>query len=991
MKRLILSAIWVALICLPVYGQNARLSGVVKDETGAIIVGVKITLRNLNTNAILSTTSSESGLYLLANIPPGKYELRAEHPGFATYKGDLDLAVSQSANIDIVLKVAPIAEEITVTGVAPLIESTKTEISQVIEEKRIVDLPISGRQFTDFVLLSPSVSVGRSLSVGSTGPFTTEDVTKISFAGFSEQGSNLFLVDGADYTNSLAGFQRATPSQEAVKEFRIVNTSYFAEFGRAMGGVVNIITKSGANEFHGSLYEFFRNNALDARNPMTAPQFDVLRQNQFGFTLGGPIVKDKAFFFGNYEGQRKAQSPFYPKFLLDNLEAINRTKRFYSLSEEVLEQLRRENWDQFMLRFDHQTGRNFLMARYNFYDQRFHNISTAPAGLGSPSTFASIPVRDQSLVFNLLSLVSPNFTGEGLFQYARRSFNAISNTGEPNLEIPNVMTFGRSLSFPSFYRETRLQFGGKISYTTGRHAAKFGVDVNHLRDNGVLPLVVNGFIVFSPAGFLGLPPFNQPTPFVFVFGVPTALAGRPLAPRTTNWKILFPTPAHLEGATLPPLHYTFFDFFGQDTWRAAPNFTLDFGLRYMLQTRPAQGFIDSDLNNFQPRLGFAYSFNRSFVLRGGFGVFHAPMHLFSMVTNFVYSNGEIEKLRGIIGAAAEGFSRIKPRGITVGPIPIPQFTVPAVFNYLTRGEYPAGPLIESVFNHVVFDFPNPYSLQWSLQIERELSRDLSLGIGYQGTRGVKMITYRQINVVPIGKLPNGKTQYTLRNFNFAFYHEIFPGNTSHYHGGMITLQKRFSHGFSLNANYTFSKTIDLVQSGSVITFKDGPEDPMNLRANRALSNLHVGQRFVLTFLGEGPKKSFLEGFKLGSIITLQSAPFYTLFAGFDVNGDIESGTDRVGTIGRNTFRGDNFINFDFRLSRVVKISERMEGEFIAEFFNLFNTVNVTAVDTVYGAPDFIGPIPKKFGEPAVAPLSSFGAPQQVSNARQIQFAFKLRW
>ncbi len=991
MKRLMMSGIWIILMCLPMYGQTARLSGVVKDEAGAVVMGAKITLRNLNTNAILSTTSSESGLYLLANIPPGRYELRVEHPGFTTYvQMDLDLTVGQSTSLDIVLKVAPIAEQITVIG-APILDVTKTEISQVVEERRITDLPISGRQFTDFVLLSPSVSTGRSLSPGSTGPFTTETVTKISFAGFSEQGSNLFLVDGADSTNILAGFQRATPSQEAVKEFRIANMSYLAEFGRVMGGVINIVTKSGTNDFHGSLYEFFRNDALDARNPLAPLGFDVLRQNQFGFTLGGPIVRDRAFFFGNYEGQRKAQSPFYSRFLVDNLELINRTKRFYRLSEEVLEQLRRENWDQFLVRFDHQTDRNFLMARYHFYDQRFHNISSAPAGLGAPSTFASIPVRDQSLVFNLLSLVSPHFTGEGLFQYARRSFNSISTTGEPNLEIPNVMVFGRALSLPSFYRETRLQFEGKISYTMGRHAAKFGVDVNHLRDNAVLPLTVNGFIVFSPASFLGLPPFNQPTPFVFAFGVPTALLGKPLAPRPTDWRILFPTPAHLEAATVPPLHYTIFDFFGQDTWRVAPNFVLDFGVRYMIQTRASKDFIDSDLNNVQPRLGFAYSLTPRTVLRGGFGVFHAPMHFFSMITNFVYSNGEIEKVRKIIGAAAEGFSRLKPRGHTLAPIPIPEFTVPAVFNYLTRGEYPAGPLTDNTFNHVVFDFPNPYSLQWSLQIERELSGDLSLGLGYQGTRGVKMVTYRQINVVPIGKLPNGKTRYTLRNFDFGFYHEIFPGNTSHYHGGMITLQKRFGRGFSLNANYTFSKAIDLVQSGSVISFKDGPDDPLNVRANRGLSSLHVGQRLVLTFLAEAPAKSFLKGFKLGSIVTLQSPRFYTLFAGFDVNGDIETGPDRVGTVGRNTYEGDDFVNFDLRLSRVVKLSERIEGEFIAEFFNLFNTFNVTEVDTVYGAADFIGPVPRKFGEPVVAPLSSFGTPQQAATARQIQFAFKLRW
>jgi hypothetical protein len=317
--------------------------------------------------------------------------------------------------------------------------------------------------------------------------------------------------------------------------------------------------------------------------------------------------------------------------------------------------------------------------------------------------------------------------------------------------------------------------------------------------------------------------------------------------------------------------------------------------------------------------------------------------------------------------------------------------VPAVTNYLRRGEYPSGILLESVFNHVVYNTPNPYGLQWGTQIEYQFASDWAVTIGYLGTRGVKMITYRNLNITPIGTLPTGKTRYAIRNPKFAFYHEIFPGNTSHYHGGFVALQKRFSHSFSWNLNYTFSKAIDLVQSGSVISFKDGPEDGFNLRLNRALSSLHIGQRLITTFLVEAPQRTLVKGFKFGTILTAQSPRFSTLFVGFDANGDLESGTDRVGRVGRNTYRGDRFVTLDLRVARDVRISERVGIEVIAEFFNLFNTFNVLEVDTVYGAPDFIGPIPRSFGDGRPAPLPTFGTPLGAANSRQIQFALKVKF
>src|SRR5262249_54767124 len=292
-----------------VSAAEAQLNGSVRDQTGGLVVKTAITLRNVDTNQAYKTTSNSVGFYILTNVPPGNYELTAESQGFAKYsQTGIVLRVAQVATIDVSLKVAGTTQEITVNTEAPVIEPTRTEVSQVVETQQIQALPIAGRLFTDFALLSPGVATGRT-SLQST--FTDPTTTRISFGGQRDL-NNAVTVDGADNINTSTGSQRATPSQEAVSEFRVVNNSFGAEYGRALGGIVNIVTKSGTNEFHGSVYEYFQSNSVDAKSILTLPGFDTLRQNQFGATFGGPIKKDRTFFFANYEGQRRAQSPTYP-------------------------------------------------------------------------------------------------------------------------------------------------------------------------------------------------------------------------------------------------------------------------------------------------------------------------------------------------------------------------------------------------------------------------------------------------------------------------------------------------------------------------------------------------------------------------------------------------------------------------------------------------------------------------------------------------------
>src|SRR6202790_124994 len=288
----------------PAYSQagasGAQLNGTVKDASGGSVAKASLTLREVNTNRTYSAVSNDNGLYVIPNLPSGTYELTTEAQGFAkSTQTGIVLTVGQVATIDVVVKVASTAERVTVTTETPPVEPTRTEVSQVISTTQIESLPISGRLFTDFALLTPGVTTGRT-SLQST--ITEAEVTRISFGGMRDL-SNWVTVDGADTVNTATGSQRGTPSQEAVSEFRVVNNGFGAENGRALGGIVNIVTKSGTNDLHGSVYDYLQNNATDARSLLQpAPQANALRQNQFGGTLGGPIKKDKTFFFMNYEG-----------------------------------------------------------------------------------------------------------------------------------------------------------------------------------------------------------------------------------------------------------------------------------------------------------------------------------------------------------------------------------------------------------------------------------------------------------------------------------------------------------------------------------------------------------------------------------------------------------------------------------------------------------------------------------------------------------------
>jgi hypothetical protein len=978
-------------------GATAQLWGMVTDPSSAVVVSAQVTARDTATGFTRTTQSTDLG-YILTDLLPGIYAVTVEAKGFASLEvPKVELTVGQQATLDLALRLAGIQETITVDLEPSIVEPTRTGLSQVVEERRIENLPINGRQFLDFVLLTPNVTSGRS-RLGNQIRGGEPDQIDISFAGLNEVASSI-TVDGANNMNRFFQRSRSVPSQEAVREFRVLNAGFGAEYGMAAGGVVNIATKSGTNQLHGSAYYFLRNNVLDTHNILAPPGFDQLRQNQFGGTLGGPIIKEQLFLFGNYEGQRRAESPFYSSVLLNNLGAINGVKQALALPSEVLEgKLRQTNYDSVTLRSDYQVrGSNQLALIYRFRNDRDTNLNSASEQLSAPSNFRNARIQDNTLVGDWTSTHATSFLNKALFEYARHSFEFPSVSFEPSLLIANTLNIGRANVQPDLARETMLDFADTITYVHAGHNMKFGAGINYTRDFTFLDAEDPAFAVFPNLNaFLGEPPFG-PAPFAVVFAYRVGPDGaRPSAPKGFN------RPANQGVAIFDLLSrahdsQNFFSLFAQDEWRATPRLMVNYGLRWDIDHLPKPAY-ETYYKAFQPRLGLAYNMLPDrVVLRAGAGVYQGVFDLSRIL--FTRILGQNPALGQIDPAEYNSY----PGSLFTPQLEGPANAIPAFLNFTRTGIYPTLPGPGLLPAHNFFLTLNrknphgPYTYQWNAQVDCSLTKDMVLSLSYVGVHGLNVYNSYLLNVAPpLFKLPNGKNDYAIAPgvpATRVFNREVSPtavffnlDGQSIYHGGTAALTKRFSHFYSITANYTRSKVIDNTGNG---TLSDDPEDPYHRDLERARSKQDVAHRFVASFTAEGPEKTWLRNFRFSLIGNVSSPQYYTLYAGFDVNHDGNSLSDRVDLLGRDTYRGDGLVNFDIRVSRLFRLTERARLEAIAEAFNLFNTLNVTDINTVYGAANFIGPEPRRFNDKAPAPSPDFGAIRAIASPRQIQLALRV--
>jgi Carboxypeptidase regulatory-like domain/TonB dependent receptor len=1075
------------LVCLIVLlaGVNAfaqqitgSIRGSVEDPSGAVVQTASVTARQTETGLTRTATTDHTGAYVLLELPVGHYELQVEAKGFQKYiQQGIILSVNETAPVPVHLAVGAESQVLEVNADAQLIQGTVTSLGKTVTEREVLDLPLNGRNFTQLGLLQPGVvpltpglsEAGGSLRAGQ------------SYAVNGQRPeSNNFLIDGANNFNGVDGGFVLKPPVDAITEFRILTHNANAEFGNALGSTTNIITRSGTNRFHGALWEFLRNDIFDATNYFAA-KTEPLKQNQFGGTFGGPIRKDKTFFFAYYEGFHNRQGetksstvpslaerqgdfsaicpegfsggfcnnpdhqlfnvflsqPYmnnqYPVATQTNPVSQNLLQFFpppnNGTNVFTLTQVLREDSNQGGVKVDHYlTASDILNFRYSIIDgTQFTPIPTSGASV--PGFPVGQDQRAQNFVVQETHTFSPHLIGVFRASYLRNKFlfglhinpttpaslgfqytpSLEAAVGPPSIQVAGYTTIGNPITGPRNTFENAFDYSGALNWVHGRHEIKFGGGYQRLQVNALQGIASNGFYVF--AGFPVVPDafasflFGQPV--VFLQGLGDFERG--IRGNAANAYV-------------------------QDTFKATSRLTLNFGVRYELpfpyteiknrQTLwipgrqstvvpnapngllypgdkgvPA-GLIPTFKKGFAPRVGVAWDPTGSakWLVTSAYGIFYEP-----------YYTGQGGPLQSPISA---------PPFLQTPQVSLPNFADPFNGNPPIEGEF-SKPLTNLT---LAANLPLPYVQDWNLNIQRSLGSDLLFEIGYVGTKGTKLPRFIEGNPAiyipgvdadgnPISTSDNadrrrefsGCTLDPTTVCNYSSTGLITGIANSSYNALEASLKKRFSHGISFLASYTYSKSIDdsstFNLSGSASKPLAGENDlaqnPFDVNAERGRSLFDARHRFVLSYQWSLPwwrqpkgwYQQVLGNWQVNGIVTAMTGTPFTVFDGndFSVQGsapevtgffanrpnvvanpndgpktpgtwlnpnafqritqDPNSPVQQFGSAGRNIAQGPGYTDWDFSLFKNIRVAESKEFQFRAEFFNLLNHTNFHIPDS----------------------------------------------
>jgi hypothetical protein len=1002
--------------------QLATLNVTVSDPSGRVIEGANISVDSASMGIARSQPTNHAGLAVVTALAAGDYRLRVKAAGFAVWERPLTLTVGQDASVPVQLGVAAVKESVSVSETTGSeMDTEKTESSQVIPPNDIADLPIAGRDFIDFVLLTPTANVGRSTATGAQSPFQ-ETVLQLSFGGLRETHSSYFGLDGTDYSVSLSGVQHVSPSLDWVQEFRVVDGPYTADNGRNLGSVVNTITKSGTNAVHGSAYEYFRNDAIDADNPLSAPGLHTLRVNQFGADAGGPIRHAKTFYFTGYEGQRRGESPIYSSFILGCLNApncmgpgtpsINQVKEQFGLQPEVLSSVfETDDYDKAMGKVTQVfSDRNVLNVGYLFADDRKGDVPTAAPGQGLPSTYRDNPVRDQTVYGNFLHLFNARWTSESVLDFGDRLFHMIPHGAgfEPTLDVSDTLVSGGFTGSVSYYKEPHFEAQENLTWVHGAHSLKFGGGFEPVWIAADTTFFSPGGAIFTPQSFFGAgefaaPPFGPGTPVQFLFLEPRSYFGQQIPSRPVPFGgSLYGGAAAQDFVNATDLHFwhKLFNVYGQDQWKATNRLALTAGIRYDVDGFPSANDVRvigpmnaTNYANVQPRVGLAYALRGGKqVIRAGFGLFRGPWDYSDLMVGwqgasaFTSMNNpfvaDFNTSNGVVGFGPSGVVGVS------GPFLASQ----AFRSYTSTGTYPApGELQQFPLGYIQRKFSNPYAEQASLEIENQLGAGWVLTTGYQFVHALDLPVYYSVNGVPNGTLPDGRQSFAPADPRFGFALIATPTAYSIYNAGILSVRRNFAGHYSFLANYTYSKSIDIATD---VQLTDTPQNYLDPNEDRSVGDNDIRHRGTIALVAESPSHwpAALRNFKVSTLNTLQSPRYYSILAGFNVLGDGFPFADRTGDVGRNSYRGASNYDSDLRLQREFHFTERLSTEASVESFNLFNHRNVQSIDQVYGAADFLGPVPQQFGDGIGSPANpTFGSPNFAGPARQMQASLRMNF
>ncbi|MGB8581998.1 MAG: TonB-dependent receptor [Candidatus Sulfotelmatobacter sp.] len=1071
------------LTSLNAAGQQitGSIRGTVTDPSGAIVRAATVTAKQIETGLTRVAITDHQGEYVLVELPIGHYQLEAQAKGFQKYlQQGISLDVNETATVSIRLKLGSETQQVEVSANATLVQSTVSSLGQTVREQEILDLPLDGRNFSQLGLLQPGVVPLTPGLLEAGGPARQNQAYAVDG---QRPESNNFMIDGADNDSSVDGGFVLKPPIDAIAEFKILSHNADAEFGRNTGSTTNIVTRSGSNSFHGAAWEFLRNNALDSSDYFTQ-SVQPLKQNQFGATFGGPIRKDKTFFFGYYEGFRNRQGETVPATVPSAAErqgnfAEQCTAGFASnglcnnpqqqltffgtpvpfnqmtlftpvnpIATNVLPlfplpnvgengfiatQTLSENNDQFGVRLDHYlSSADSLNFRY-LYSSGPTTDPLSPVGANVPGFPVGEYDRAQNFVTQETHLFSPTTIGVARFSFLRNTFlldqhlnhesptdlgfqyapTLPSAAGPPFIQVGGYASVGDPITGPRNTFQNTFDLSGSLSWIHGRHELKFGGGYRRDQINALQGIASNGFFVF--------------TNFPYSDGFASFLSGNPVV--------------FLQGGGnfSREIRDRALDAYGQDTYKVNSRLTLNLGLRYELpfpsterhnevnlfvpgvQSRvvpnappgllypgdpgvPA-GLIPTQTTAFAPRFGLAWDprGDSKTVVSAAYGIFYEP-----------YYTGEGGPLQDPVSSPPY----LKTQQIS---FPVNSFANP----FYTPNPF-SEPFPEPLTLLVTArNLHLPYAQDWNLNVQHSIGANLLFQIGYVGTTGVRLPRFIEGNPpvfvpgvdttstgcsvatpCPIStennvnqrRLYSGCTLANPNNCIYSSVGEIASVANSSYNALETSLRKRFSHGLSFLASYTWSHSIDDVSSFNITGSASQPvagendlaQDPFDLAAERGRSTFDSHNRFVLSYQWLLPFLQHsstwyghvLGNWQLNGIVTAMSGGPFTVFdsndvslqgqapeiTGFSANrpnliGNPNSGPrtpqewfnvsafqqlqpdplgrfEVFGDEGRNVVQGPGYVNWDASAFKNIRLTESKELQFRGELFNLLNHTNL---------------------------------------------------
>lgn len=900
--------------------QFAGIGGRVTDPSGAVVANCRIAVHNLETNMTRQTDSDAEGRYRLSFLKVGPYRVSALRPGFAAAEREVTLTVGATVELLFRLAIENAGANVSVNGAAPLIETSRSQTSTTVTQTEVANLPLNGRNFLDLALLTPGVSptnTGNNQLFAETSAVPGQGVSMSSQRNFS----NNFIVDGLSANDDAAGLSGIFYGLDVVREFQVVTSGGQAEFGRAMSGAVNMILKSGTNTLHGDLYGYFRNQRFNAANPLSNTKLPST-QTQYGASLGGPLRADRSFYFANFEQRNLNQSGLIT-IAPANVATINTRLRDSGYKSAQIATGLYPNPvhnTNFLAKLDHQlTARNQFSARYSLYDVGSVNSRGAGA-LSAATASAGLDNTDQTLAANNVFTLSARTVIESRGQYTHSNLQALpSDPTGPAVSIAGIANFGTLSNSPTGRHNNLYEFANTVSHQRGAHSIKAGA--NFLYNNLAIafPRSIRGSYVFSSlANFLSGTYNNA--------GYTQTFGNTFVSQTNPNVGV-----------------------FAQDEWRVHPRLTLNLGFRYDLQFLER---VNTDHRNIAPRAGFAYTpfAARRTVIRGSYGLFYDRVPLRSLANALLSSNNTTD------------FTFTTQASLSLSPA---QTGAPVFPNALAAP--PIGLLTN--FTTINPNLQNAYSLQGGLEIEQQIGANSTIAVAYQHLRGLRLIMSVNQNVPTC--VAAGTNNGCRPNPNFANNNQYNSLADSNYNGLHLSFTQRPVKWGNYRVAYTYSKSLNNVGE----YFFSSGIDPSNVWRDYGRSD--DDQRHRLVFNGALQ----FYGFQLSGLLQYYSSLPLNVTSGATttqgtagrpiVNGDF---------IGRNVAIGNDLFSLNTRLSRPIRLTERLRMEAIAEAFNALNHRNNLTKNGNFGA----GAYPS-------GPSASFNQVTAVQDPRSLQLALRLRF